>query len=81
MQRVSSQLVLTECHTPLQSHPDKQFEHYILTCIIGFSDTEVTCYLAECNLSANSNPEVVSKYLVEAVALGWVSYADASSAH
>ena len=35
--------------------------------------TEVTCHSAECNLlSVNSNPEVVSKYLAEAVALGWV---------
>ena len=55
MQRVSSQLVLTECHTPLQSHLDKQFEHYILTFIIGFGDTEVTCHSAECNLSADED--------------------------
>ena len=44
---VRSPLVLSEWHTLLQSHPDKQFVHYILTGIekgvrIGFSDTEVT---------------------------------------
>ena len=70
--------MLSGWHTLLQSHPDKQFVHYILTGIekgfrIGFSDTEVTRHLAERNLlSASSNPEVVSKYLAEEVTLGRV---------
>ena len=72
---VRSPLVLSEWHTLLQSHPDKQFVHYIVTGIekgfrIGFSDTEVTCHSAEHNLlPASSNPEVVSKYLAD-VTLG-----------
>ena len=38
----------------------------------GFSNTDVTCHLAERNLlSASSNPEVISKYLAE-VTLGRV---------
>ena len=58
--------MLSEWHALLQSHPDKQCVHYILTGIekgvrFGFSDTEVTCHSAERNLlSASSNPEVVS---------------------
>ena len=75
-QRAEESKVLSEWHTLLQSHPDKQFVHYILTGIekgfrIGFSDTGVTCHAAERNLlSASSNPEIVSKYLAEEVTLG-----------
>ena len=69
--------MLSEWHTLLQSHLDKQFVHYILTGIekefrVGFGDTEVTCRSAENFLSASSNPEVVSKYPAEEVTLDQV---------
>ena len=62
----------------LRGHPDKRFTQYVLAGIadgfrVGFDYARAECRSAQSNpLSADSNPEVVSRYLQEEVALGRV---------
>ena len=76
---VQSPLVASQWRFFLQHHPDKQFSGYVLTGItqgfrIGFDYRKAECSPVLSNLvSADNNPEVVTKYLEEEAILGRIT--------
>ena len=78
LQKVTIPLKYEEWQRMLQSHWDQALVQYILSGIregfrIGFDYGKVSCKPAKCNLlSAEMNPDVVTAYLQEEVALGRV---------
>ena len=80
LQKVTTPLKCEEWQQMLQSHPNQALVKYVLSGIrerlrIGFDYWKASCKSrsAKCNmLSAETNPEVVTAYLEEEVALGRV---------
>ena len=71
LRRVETSLVAAQWAGLLQGHPDKQFSEYVLSGIVngfrvGFDYAEAECCSVQLNLlSADTNQEVVSRYLQE----------------
>lgn len=75
VQEISSPLVVEKWAALLDTHPDKDFVTYILQGIskgfrIGYDYTRKSKGATSNLLSASQNPEVVTRYIQEEVALG-----------